>query len=93
MTVGRGNVCVFGDYEGLFYIDNDHFYVYREDCENAEEPEVRLMGNLDYGELTSRKWLYDEVGTSEEYDGDDPTNYLSIYEYFKQINKGDYQYA
>ena len=23
--MGRGNTCVFGDYEGLFYIDNDNF--------------------------------------------------------------------
>ena len=28
--MGRGNVCVFGEYEGLYYIDNDHIHVYRD---------------------------------------------------------------
>lgn len=26
--MGRGNVCVTGSYEGLFYIDNDDLRVY-----------------------------------------------------------------
>lgn len=26
--MGRGNVCVTGPYEGLYYIDNDHVHVY-----------------------------------------------------------------
>ena len=29
--MGRGNVCVAGPHEGLYYIDNDHFHVYRRD--------------------------------------------------------------
>lgn len=29
--MGRGNVSVSGRYEGLYYIDNDHFHVYRRD--------------------------------------------------------------
>lgn len=27
--MGRGNVCVTGSCEGLYYIDNDDFHVYR----------------------------------------------------------------
>ena len=27
--MGRGNVCVTGDYEGLYYIDNGHIHVYQ----------------------------------------------------------------
>ena len=32
--MGRGNVCVTGSYEGLFYIDNDDLRVYRKDGGN-----------------------------------------------------------
>lgn len=50
--MGRGNVCVTGPHEGLYYIDNDHVHVYRRDDPFSDEPETRLMGELDYGELT-----------------------------------------
>lgn len=29
--MGRGNVCVFGNYEGLYYVDYDNFSCYQED--------------------------------------------------------------
>jgi len=29
--MGKGNVCVTGDYEGLYYVDFDNFTCYRED--------------------------------------------------------------
>lgn len=29
IAVGCGNCCVFGRYEGLYYIDNDDFHVFR----------------------------------------------------------------
>lgn len=35
--MGKGNVGVTGAYEGLFYIDNDDFHVYRRN-------DVRLSG-------------------------------------------------
>ena len=66
--MGRGNVSVSGRYEGLYYIDNDHFHVYRRDEPGAECPETRLMGDLSYDELTGSEWLYDEWGTGEEED-------------------------
>lgn len=66
--MGRGNVCVTGDYEGLYYIDNDHIHVYRDSEDMSDYPETRLMGDLDYGELTSGRWLYDEEGTGNELD-------------------------
>lgn len=34
--MGRGNVCVFGDYEGLYYVDFDNFSCYQED-ENGKQ--------------------------------------------------------
>lgn len=66
--MGRGNVCVNGPYEGLYYIDNDHIHVYRRDDPFSDEPETRLMGELDYDELTGGDWLYDDWGTGEEED-------------------------
>lgn len=66
--MGRGNVSVSGPYEGLYYIDNGNYHVYRRDDPLAEEPETRLMGDLDYTELTGGKWYFDEIGTSEELD-------------------------
>lgn len=58
--MGRGNVCVTGPYEGLYYIDNNSFHVYRRDDPCAEYPETRLMGSLNYDELSGDGWLYDE---------------------------------
>ena len=61
--MGRGNVCVTGAYEGLYYIDNDHFHVYRRDKPDSDDEfQTRLMGNLSHEELTSGEWLYDELG-------------------------------
>lgn len=67
--MGRGNVCVFGKYEGLYYIDRDHTDVYRRsDPMSDDECETRLMGDLDYAELTGGEWVYDEWGSEEELD-------------------------
>lgn len=66
--MGRGNVCTTGPYEGLYFIDNDHIHVYRRDDPISEEIETRLMGDLDYAELTGGDWLYDGWGTEEEAD-------------------------
>ena len=45
--MGRGNVCVTGSCEGLYYIDNDDFHVYRRADDLSEWPETRLMGELE----------------------------------------------
>ena len=66
--MGRGNVCVTGSCEGLYYIDNDDFHVYRRADDLSEWPETRLMGELDYDELTGSEWVYDEEGTGNEED-------------------------
>lgn len=66
--MGRGNVCVTGSFEGLYYIDNDHFHVYRRDEPDSDEVETRLMGDLSYEELTSGEWHFDEWKTSDEED-------------------------
>jgi len=66
--MGRGNVCTLGKYEGLYYIDNDHIHVYRDSEDMGDEPETRLMGELDYEEITGCRWLYDEEGSMNEED-------------------------
>lgn len=67
--MGRGNVCVTGEYEGLYYIDNDHFHVYRRDePDSDDEFQSRLLGDLSYEELTSGEWHFDEWETSDEED-------------------------
>lgn len=67
ICMGRGNVCVTGKYEGLYYIDNDDFHVYRRDePDSDEEFETRLLKNLSYQELTGGEWSFDEWGTREE---------------------------
>ena len=43
--MGRGNVHVTGSCEGLYYIDNDHFHIYRRDIpDNADECDSKMMG-------------------------------------------------
>lgn len=65
--MGRGNCCVFGSHEGLYFIDNDDFHVYRRiDASSEDCPESRLVRNLDYGELTGGMWIYDELATELE---------------------------
>ena len=61
--MGKGNCCVHGAYEGLYYIDNDDYVVYRFNDPYAEEPEVRLQGDLSNKEISGNDWLYDEEGT------------------------------
>ena len=64
--MGRGNVCVTGSYEGLFYIDNDDLRVYRRNDPHAKEEETSLQRDLSYEDLSGDEWLLDEVGSSYE---------------------------
>lgn len=64
--MGKGNCCVFGKCEGLYYIDTDDFEVFRRNDPHAEELETRLKRDLNYSDLTSDEWIYDEEGTENE---------------------------
>lgn len=65
--MGRGNVCVTGPYEGLYYIDNDDYYVYRKEAMEGDDwAEFTYKRYLDYGELTSGDWELDELSTEFE---------------------------
>ena len=57
--MGRGNVCVTGPYEGLFYIDNDDLLVYRPlESSGLDADQRLLLGELDVDEL--QDWEYSE---------------------------------
>lgn len=51
--MGISNCCVFGKYEGLYFIDYDDIHVFRhKDCDPDGSAEARFLRDLDYGELT-----------------------------------------
>ena len=65
--MGRGNVCVTGQFEGLFFIDNDQFHTYGRFDWRDELNEVALLKDLSMGDLDPDSgWCFDEVGTQEE---------------------------
>ena len=60
--MGRGNVCVLGKCEGLYYIDNDDLCVYRPiGSTAAEEPELRLRRDIPFEDLCL--WEYSDIDT------------------------------
>ncbi len=60
--MGRGNACVFGDYEGLFYVDNDDLDMYRKPINDEEDDyEYRLRRDIEFSELD--EWEYDDTST------------------------------
>lgn len=61
--MGRGNVCVHGPCEGLYYIDADDFQVY------VSDGEAKLLGELDYATLTDGSWIYDAALSEHELGG------------------------
>ena len=66
--MGRGNCCVTGECEGLYYVDNDDLCVYRPIGSIAvEEPELRLRRNIPFEDLA--EWEYSDIDT-EWWEGD-----------------------
>lgn len=66
--MGRGNVCVFQEYEGLFYIDNDDLHEYRCYDDVTGETEYRKQGELSYEDLTGCHWKYDEYLSQQNWE-------------------------
>lgn len=67
--MGSGNVCVTGEYEGLFYIDSDDYYTYGRFDEDTDLYEMCQARGLGYDETCGKfGWKYDEVATREELD-------------------------
>lgn len=50
--MGRGNVCVFGDYEGLWYVDRDYLDCYVSKFEDEDGVyESKMLGEMDINEF------------------------------------------
>ena len=60
--MGRGNVCVFGEAEGLYYVDFDDLYIYRKLIdEGSDEYEYRTRREIEDDEID--QWEYDETSS------------------------------
>ena len=66
--MGKGNVCVFRDYEGLYYIDRDDFDYYLKYDEDCDCYDGCLSRNLTYEEFVSGDWEYGELQSSQNYE-------------------------
>lgn len=60
--MGRGNVCVFGQYEGLYYIDRDDYESYFD----HEDEDWKLVRDIPYDELTGERYEYDAEQSEDE---------------------------
>lgn len=67
MSMGRGNVCVNNDFEGLYYIDYDDLSVYNK---RYEEDSFVLARELDYKQLTNEEWVYNEFESDLKWQDD-----------------------
>lgn len=65
--MGRGNVCVFGDYEGLYYADRDYLDFYipidgeADDGKFLGEMSHNDFGDYEYDEFISRSYYEDFI--------------------------------
>ena len=71
--MGRGNVCVFGDSEGLYYVDRDYldFYV----PIDGEADEGKFLGELSHNDFSD--YEYDEFLSRIYYE-----DFISDFIYF-----------
>lgn len=68
-AVGRGNISVYGEYEGLYYIDYDYIYYYKSKEENEYgEFDIKLLADMDADDFEDYEYDYDLSRLSaEEY--------------------------
>lgn len=67
--MGRGNVCVTGRYEGLYYIDYVDTEVYRRKSGDPEDEDgYKMLRDLGYDELTGGEWERDDLQSETMYD-------------------------
>lgn len=57
--MGRGNTCVHGKYEGLYFIDRDYIEVYVKDDPKTGARDLRFLGGMTAEDLYGKEWLYD----------------------------------
>jgi hypothetical protein len=58
--MGRGNVCVFGDYEGLYYVDRDYLDCYiAKEMDEYGEYEEKMLGDMEMDDFSNYDYDYD----------------------------------
>lgn len=92
IDLGISNCCVFGKYEGLYYIDYDDIHVFRhKDYDPDGYDETKFQRELDYGELTSGDWLFDSLATQfaqQEILDSFTSDFLQMFPNFSQVCPG-----
>lgn len=63
--MGRGNVCVHGDYEGLYYVDYDNLNEYYREDENGDY-EYKMGRDVTSDDLENG-WQVSEYGSNEYF--------------------------
>ena len=57
--MGRGNVCTWGDYEGLYYVDRDYLdYYTAKEADEYGEFEGKMLGEIEYNEFCDYDYDY-----------------------------------
>lgn len=92
--MGRGNICVTGEYEGLFYIDNDYLHVYHRNCDDMSdfesECEFRYLGELGTEDMSSGEWSFSQMDSEEELNGILEHLASKMKQRFKRFRNADY---
>lgn len=87
--MGKGNCCVNGEYEGLFYIDNDDLCVYTaKETIGTDEPVNELRRNIPYTDMEN--WEYDEISSDwwfEEIIADFKHNFIKAFPSFTSCDE------
>lgn len=87
--MGRGNCCVNGKYEYLFYVDNEYLDCYfRKNDDNTDDCESRLLCDISLYEY--QDWSYDEIGSElnrERFEDDLVEDMTSRFNSFTPCNK------
>lgn len=57
--MGKGNVCVFGEYEGLYYVDRDYIDCYIAKEVNTDgEYEEKMLGDMEMDDFSNYDYDY-----------------------------------
>lgn len=76
--MGRGNVNVYGDYEGLYYVDMDYLVCYVSNlADNDGDYECKLLGDMSSADF--QDFDYDAIMSDELYN-DFLNNFVSMME-------------
>lgn len=63
--MGRGNVCVHGEYEGLYYVSKEYLdeFISKEDSDN-----IMLLHDIYHSDASLNEFEYDEISSQCNYE-------------------------